>query len=73
MIISFRSKDTERTWNQDSAKKIPLEVQKVGLRKLVMLNRSFDLNDLKIPPANRLEKLKGSREGVLQMGKGQCL
>ena len=63
MIVSFRSKETERIWNLESVKKIPLEVQKIGLRKLTMLNKSMSINDLRIPPANRLERLKGNREG----------
>jgi toxin HigB-1 len=63
MILSFRTKDTERIWNLEVVKKIPIEVQKAGLRKLVMLHKSIDIKDLRIPPANRLEKLKGNREG----------
>ncbi len=60
MIVSFGSKDTEKIWNGDRVKKMPLELQKVGRRKLRMLNNSIDLADLRIPPSNRLEKLKGS-------------
>ena len=63
MIVSFRSKETERIWNLESVKRIPLEVQKIGLRKLTMLNKSMSINDLRSPPANRLERLKGNREG----------
>lgn len=60
MIVSFGSKDTEKIWNGDRVKKMPLEIQKVGRRKLRMLNNSIDIADLRIPPSNRLEKLKGS-------------
>ncbi len=60
MIVSFGSKDTEKIWNGDRVKNMPLEIQKVGRRKLRMLNNSIDLADLRIPPSNRLEKLKGS-------------
>ena len=60
MIISFGSKETEKIWNGERVKKMPLEVQKVGRRKLRMLNNSIDLADLRIPPSNRLEKLKGT-------------
>lgn len=63
MISTFGSKETEEIWNLESVKHIPKEVQKIGLRKLVMLHKSLDINDLRIPPANRLEKLKGDREG----------
>lgn len=59
MIISFGSKETEKIWNGVRLKKIPLEIQKIGRRKLRMLNNSQHLLDLKIPPSNRLEKLTG--------------
>ena len=59
MIISFASKETEKIWNGERVKKISLEIQKVGRRKLRMLNNSQDINDLKVPPSNRLEKLEG--------------
>jgi len=60
MIISFGSKDTERIWSGERVKKLPLEIQKIGRRKLRMLNNSQDIADLRIPPSNRLEKLKGT-------------
>ncbi len=59
MIVSFGSKDIANIWNGIRVKKIPLEVQKVGRRKLRMLNNSKGVEDLTIPPSNRLEKLKG--------------
>ncbi len=60
MLKSFGSKETEKIWNGVRSSKIPPEVQKVGRRKLRMLNNSVDLNDLRIPPSNRLEKLGGN-------------
>ena len=60
MIRSFGSKETGKIWNGVRSSKIPLEVQKIGRRKLRMINNSIDLNDLRIPPANRLEKLRGN-------------
>jgi toxin HigB-1 len=60
MIISFRSRDTEKIWDGERVKKIPLEIQHIGRRKLRMLNNSQNLSDLRIPPSNRLEKLQGS-------------
>lgn len=60
MIVSFGSKDTERIWNGEQVKKIPIEIQQVGRRKLRMINNSHNWTDLRIPPSNRLEKLKGS-------------
>jgi proteic killer suppression protein len=59
MIISFRSKDTSKIWNGEWVKKIPPEIQEIGRRKLRMLNNSVTINDLRVPPSNRLEKLKG--------------
>ena len=59
MIVSFGSKETQKIWQGERIKKLPLEIQKIGRRKLRMLNNSQDLNDLKIPPSNKLEKLKG--------------
>lgn len=60
MIISFGSKDSEKIWDGERVKKIPIEIQHNGRRKLRMLNNSQNLSDLRIPPSNRLEKLKGS-------------
>ncbi len=59
MIISFGSKDTEKIWNGERIKRIPLEIQKIGRRKLRMLNNSQNTKDLSIPPSNKLEKLSG--------------
>jgi len=60
MITSFGSKETEKIWNGILVKKIPIEIQNVGRRKLRMLNNSQDITDLRIPPSNRLEKLSGN-------------
>lgn len=59
MILSFGDKDTESIWNGIRVKNLPMEIQTVGRRKLRMLNNSQTLNDLRIPPSNRLEKLNG--------------
>jgi len=59
MIISFGSSDTEKIWKGELVKNLPIEIQQIGRRKLRMLNNSQDLSDLRIPPSNRLEKLKG--------------
>lgn len=59
MIISFGSKETEKIWNGIVVKKPSIEIQQIGRRKLRILNNSQDLNDLRIPPSNRLEKLNG--------------
>lgn len=60
MIISFGSKETEKIWNGIVVKKPSIEIQQIGRLKLRMLNNSQDLNDLRIPPSNRLEKLNGT-------------
>lgn len=59
MIVSFGNKETEKIWNGFISKKLPQEIQEIARRKLRMLNNSTDIADLRIPPANRLEKLKG--------------
>ncbi|MEQ8905599.1 type II toxin-antitoxin system RelE/ParE family toxin [Ekhidna sp.] len=59
MTVSFGSKETESVWNGKRVKKWPLDTQQTGRRKLRMLNNSQNLEDLRIPPSNRLEKLKG--------------
>ena len=60
MIISFGSKETEMIWNGLRIKKLPIDIQKIGRRKLRMLNNSQNIADLRIPPSNRLEKLTGN-------------
>lgn len=59
MIISFGSKETEMIWKGKRVKKLPLDIQNTGRRKLRMINNAQDLNDLRVPPSNRLEKLTG--------------
>lgn len=62
MIVSFGSKITEKIWQGERVKKLPLEIQQIGRRKLRMLNNSQNVVDLRIPPSNRLEKLKGNKK-----------
>jgi proteic killer suppression protein len=62
MIKTFGDKESEKIWNGIRSKKLPNEIQDVARRKLRMLNNVQDLNDLRTPPANRLEKLKGNLE-----------
>jgi len=59
MLISFGSKETEKIWIGVHVSKLPLEIQSIGRRKLRMINNSQNIQDLTIPPSNRLEKLKG--------------
>ncbi|OJX40890.1 MAG: plasmid maintenance system killer [Chloroflexi bacterium 44-23] len=52
---------TERIFHRERSRKLPVEIQRVALRKLILLDNSISLNELRIPPVNRLEKLSGSR------------
>ena len=63
MIKSFRSDETQKVYEREGSRKLPSDIQNVALRKLWMLNAAVTITDLRIPPANRLEKLSGSREG----------
>lgn len=63
MIKSFRDRDTERLFQRRPARKLGSDVQKVALRKLRMLDAATVLDDLRLPPGNHLEKLKGDRAG----------
>ncbi len=61
MIRSFKDKEAEKIFKRQRSSKLAEMLQRVALRKLRMLNRAASLNDLRVPPANRLEKLKGDR------------
>jgi len=62
VIKSFKSKETQKIFQREFSKKYPHDIQRVALRKLKMIHRSKTLNDLKVPPANRLEMLTGNRK-----------
>ena len=63
MIKSFRDKETERIFNRFVSKIYPKEIQIIARRKLIMLDAAMRVDDLRIPPGNRLEALKGNRKG----------
>ena len=63
MIRSFGSKDTERIWHGQYVKRVERPVQRATLRKLELIHAAKDLEDLRIPPGNRLERLIGDRRG----------
>jgi len=63
MIRSFADKETERVWLGEVSRRFPRNMQNVARRKLRMLNNSQNLTDLRVPPGNRLEALKGDRKG----------
>ena len=67
MIISFDDKDTKKIWEGLRVKSFSTDIQVTARRKLRMLNNSQDLNDLLIPPSNRLEKLKGNLKDFYSM------
>jgi toxin HigB-1 len=61
MIRSFKDKEAEKIFNRERSRKLPEDLQRTALRKLRMLNRAMNLDDLRVPPANRLEKMRGDR------------
>lgn len=63
MIKSFKDDEVEKVFHLERSKKLPSEIQQIALRKFRMLDAAISLNTLRIPPANRLEKLKGERQG----------
>lgn len=63
MITGFKDRETEKIWKGNISRRLPQDIQAVARRKLRMLNNAHNLDDLRIPPANRLEALKGQRKG----------
>lgn len=63
MIRNFKDREIQKIFERQRSRKLPSEIQQVALRKLRMLNRAETLQDLRIPPANRLERLSGDRSG----------
>jgi len=63
VIRSFKSVEAEKIFNREYSRRLPQDIQQIALRKLRMLNRATNLQDMRVPPANRLEKLKGKRVG----------
>jgi proteic killer suppression protein len=63
MIKTFKCKETQKIFRRQYSTKLPSDIQNAAFRKLRMINRSYTLNDLKVPPANRLEMLAGKRKG----------
>ncbi len=63
MILSFHNDATEQIWKGEFTKKLPHQIQAIARRKLRMLSNAHRLDDLRIPPNNRLEALSGDRLG----------
>jgi toxin HigB-1 len=63
MIQSFADPEAELIWSGRRSRRLPSDIQNIALRKLRLLNQARVLNDLRVPPGNRLEALKGDRKG----------
>ena len=62
-ILGFADKETAKVFNRQFSKRLPPDIQRTALRKLIYLDKARSLNDLRIPPSNRLEPLQGDRAG----------
>jgi proteic killer suppression protein len=63
VIKTFKDAETQKIYQRERSRKLPSDIQQVALRKLRMINNAININDLRVPPANRLEKMSGNREG----------
>lgn len=63
MIKTFNNDETQKIYQRQRSRKLPSDIQQVALRKLRMINNAVSITDLRVPPANRLEKLSGNRAG----------
>ncbi|MBQ8138056.1 MAG: type II toxin-antitoxin system RelE/ParE family toxin [Lachnospiraceae bacterium] len=63
MIINFNDKETEKIYHQRFSRKLPQEIQRTALRKLILIDNADSVEDLRVPPGNHLEQLQGDREG----------
>lgn len=63
MIVSFADRDTKRLFRRESVEKLSAAIDRAALRKLLIMDAAESLDDLRVPPGNRLEKLRGNRAG----------
>ena len=63
MIVSFGDNETEKIWRGERSRRLPPDIQDGALRKLRLINAARKVDDLRVPPGNRLERLKGDRAG----------
>ena len=63
MIASFRDKETERLWRVGKSRRIPTDLQRSAFKKLAILSAAVALENLRVPPGNQLEALRGDRAG----------
>ena len=62
-IKSFADKETEKIFYRQLSRRLPIDIQRIALRKLIYMDKAQNLNDLRVPPSNHLELLHGDREG----------
>jgi proteic killer suppression protein len=63
VIVSFKDKETEKIWNGEYSSKFHINMQKTARRKLIHIHSAINLNDLRVPPGNKLHELIGKRKG----------
>jgi proteic killer suppression protein len=63
MIVNFGDDETEKVWNGERSRKLPPDIQPTALRKLRLINAARKVDDLRVPPGNRLERLRGDLAG----------
>jgi toxin HigB-1 len=63
VIVSFRDADAELLWNSGRSRRVPANIRNTAWKRLALLNAAVALDNLKVPPGNRLEALKGDRQG----------
>jgi len=63
VIVSFRDKETERIWEGDVSRRFPPDILRTAKRRLLVLHAAIGLEDLRVPPGNRLHALSGDRKG----------
>lgn len=63
MIVSINDKETEKIWSGEYSRKFPMEIQRTARRKLIHIHSAINLNDLRVPPGNKLHALEGTRKG----------
>lgn len=63
VIKTFADRETEKVYHQQFSRKLPGDIQRIALRKLIMMDDATNINDLRVPPSNHLEQLHGDREG----------
>lgn len=63
MIVSFRDSDTEELWKTGKSRRIPSNIRDTAWKRLAILHAAVELENLRVPPGNRLEALKGNRKG----------